>query len=187
MIELRKTLSIPATAKAIGRSEKSVIKKLKRMRDRAAGKLKPDPRDNWTQEQIEQLKSLRANTSVRMIAEITGRNIKTLEGMIARHCGPLDAAEKLKRKRGEWSGGKVKRPRVSGHPHTDHKTRARKAVAKAIASGRLVRQPCEVCGEKNGEAHHPDHNRHLEVKWLCPKHHRAADKAIQTPPAVGSS
>ena len=49
---------------------------------------------------------------------------------------------------------------------------ARTATMKAIASGRLVRQPCEVCGTaEKVEAHHDDYTKALEVRWLCVVHH----------------
>lgn len=51
-------------------------------------------------------------------------------------------------------------------------TRAQKAAHKAIVSGKLVRQPCEVCGEEKVHAHHDDYTKPLEVRWLCPSHHR---------------
>lgn len=54
-------------------------------------------------------------------------------------------------------------------------------ASKAIARGRLVPQPCEVCGrmEKHSDgrssvhAHHDDYNKPLEVRWLCDQDHRA--------------
>jgi hypothetical protein len=36
--------------------------------------------------------------------------------------------------------------------------------------GKLVEQPCEVCGAK-AEMHHPDYSKPLEVRWLCTRHH----------------
>lgn len=49
---------------------------------------------------------------------------------------------------------------------------ARVATQKAMASGRLVRQPCEVCGtSEKVEAHHDDYTKPLEVRWLCVTHH----------------
>ena len=48
---------------------------------------------------------------------------------------------------------------------------ARKAVARAIAAGKLVRQPCCRCGSAQAEAHHEDYSRPLDVVWLCHPHH----------------
>lgn len=52
---------------------------------------------------------------------------------------------------------------------------ARQAVYRAVMSGRLVRQPCEVCGATVTHAHHDDYAKQLEVRWLCPTHHAEAD------------
>lgn len=51
-------------------------------------------------------------------------------------------------------------------------------VTQAIQSGRLVRQPCEVCGELEVEGHHDDYSRPLEVRWLCPSHHHLRHSEI---------
>ena len=51
------------------------------------------------------------------------------------------------------------------------KTSARKAVYYAIKTGKLVRQPCQVCGDPKTEAHHEDYSRKLDVTWVCRKHH----------------
>ena len=40
----------------------------------------------------------------------------------------------------------------------------------ALKSGRLLPQPCFVCGE-DAQAHHADYGNPLGVTWLCPKHH----------------
>jgi hypothetical protein len=45
-------------------------------------------------------------------------------------------------------------------------------VTTAVRAGRMVRQPCEVCGEPKTHAHHDDYSKPLDVRWLCPKHHR---------------
>lgn len=55
------------------------------------------------------------------------------------------------------------------------KYRARRAVRRAMLSGVLRRQPCEVCGLKTSEAHHEDYSKPLQVRWLCRRHHRAAE------------
>src|ERR1700691_3817842 len=59
------------------------------------------------------------------------------------------------------------------HPE---KSRARGVVSKAIKSGRLVREPCRVCGNPKSEAHHEDYSKPLEVIWLCLEHHREHHK-----------
>jgi hypothetical protein len=48
---------------------------------------------------------------------------------------------------------------------------ARKLAAKAIRSGALTRQPCQVCGEPYAVAHHEDYDQPLAVEWLCRSHH----------------
>lgn len=49
---------------------------------------------------------------------------------------------------------------------------ARLAVRRAIEAGTLVRQPCEQCGAAPAHGHHDDYSKPLEVRWLCPTHHR---------------
>lgn len=55
------------------------------------------------------------------------------------------------------------------------KNKVKRAVhiitGKAIRDGKLVKQPCEVCGKKKVQAHHDDYNFPLSVRWLCIKHH----------------
>jgi len=45
------------------------------------------------------------------------------------------------------------------------------AVRYAVKTGKLVKTPCEVCGEEKVEGHHPDYSRPLDVVWLCRQHH----------------
>jgi len=51
------------------------------------------------------------------------------------------------------------------------KTSAHNRVAKALRSGKLVKQPC-WCGDKKSHAHHQDYTKPLDVMWLCQKHHK---------------
>jgi hypothetical protein len=75
----------------------------------------------------------------------------------------------------------IKENQPKARKRNPQKYRARSAVARAIRSGSLVRQSCEVCGNAKSEAHHPDYSRPLDVKWLCRKHHRIEHGAyIQT-------
>ena len=51
------------------------------------------------------------------------------------------------------------------------KYKAQKAASNAIRDGRLLKQPCEVCGDKTVQAHHDDYSKPLAVRWLCVTHH----------------
>lgn len=77
----------------------------------------------------------------------------------------------------------VKRPEVRAmrveqarHRYRDPvenlKARVRAITRDRINRGKLVRQPCEVCGEIKVDAHHDDYSKPLEVRWLCRLHHR---------------
>jgi hypothetical protein len=64
--------------------------------------------------------------------------------------------------------------------------RAQSAVYRALKSGALVKpDACEECGLPASEAgkrglhgHHADYDKPLEVRWLCPKCHRAEPSAV---------
>jgi hypothetical protein len=54
--------------------------------------------------------------------------------------------------------------------------KAHDTVNNAIRDGKLVRKPCEVCGNEKSQAHHEDYSKPLEVVWLCKPHHFEADE-----------
>ena len=60
---------------------------------------------------------------------------------------------------------------AAAHGTAEHH-KARRKVRTAIESGRLQRLPCEQCGAVPAQAHHDDYSRPLDVRWLCPRHHR---------------
>ncbi len=45
------------------------------------------------------------------------------------------------------------------------------AVQRALVSGTLQRQGCEVCGRDVVDAHHDRYDEPLNVRWLCRRHH----------------
>jgi hypothetical protein len=51
------------------------------------------------------------------------------------------------------------------------KSSARHKVWEAIKKGKLIRLPCEKCGNPKSQAHHEDYSKPLKVMWLCPMHH----------------
>ena len=64
--------------------------------------------------------------------------------------------------------------RTAARNRTDLKeAKARAAARNAVKTGKIVKQPCEKCGEPKTQAHHTDYDKPLDVTWLCHKHHRA--------------
>lgn len=59
------------------------------------------------------------------------------------------------------------------------KYQAHLAVQRAIRSGALVPQPCEMCGAIKASAHHDDYSKQLDVRWLCHKCHMAWHSKIR--------
>lgn len=54
-----------------------------------------------------------------------------------------------------------------------NKYRAHNMVNNAIRDDKLFKEPCEICGETEGvHAHHDDYAKPLNVRWLCPVHHK---------------
>ena len=60
-------------------------------------------------------------------------------------------------------------------PERDRKKERVRAKTRALIElGQLSPGTCKVCGATDVQAHHPDYdapNAHLEVEWLCVKHH----------------
>lgn len=44
-----------------------------------------------------------------------------------------------------------------------------------LRAGKLIEEPCRICGNIKAEAHHEDYSKPLDVVWLCNKHHKEAD------------
>ena len=53
--------------------------------------------------------------------------------------------------------------------------KARYTLRNAVRLGKVIRQPCEACGDPKSGGHHDDYNKPLEVRWLCPRHHFEAE------------
>lgn len=72
--------------------------------------------------------------------------------------------------------GVVYRDKLTMLAKYPEKTIARDIYRKAVMSGKLLRMPCEVCGNVKSEGHHADYSKPLEVIWLCRQHHAQIDK-----------
>lgn len=63
------------------------------------------------------------------------------------------------------------------------KSRARSAVQYAIKKGKLVKLPCQVCGNPKSDAHHYlgySKEHRLDVVFLCRTHHAIVDKELKS-------
>ena len=58
--------------------------------------------------------------------------------------------------------------------------RAGNAIVTELRAGRMIRQPCELCGEVKVDGHHDDYDKPLEVRWLCRVHHVQLHVAART-------
>lgn len=56
---------------------------------------------------------------------------------------------------------------------------AHSSVARAIRSGKLIRQPCSRCNDPKSVAHHEDYEKPLEVIWLCQPCHKQRHKELK--------
>ncbi len=65
--------------------------------------------------------------------------------------------------------------------------RAQTKITNALASGKLKRKPCEVCGNPVSEGHHDDYDKPLEVRWLCSKHHGLCHRSLSPSSSLGGT
>ena len=56
--------------------------------------------------------------------------------------------------------------------------RCHNAVARAVRSGKLRKQSCEMCGALKTLAHHENYDDPLNVRWLCQPCHKARHKEL---------
>lgn len=68
-------------------------------------------------------------------------------------------------------GSAQRRAAAAWAERNPEKIRAQQLAGNAIRDGRLLKEPCEVCGNERVDAHHDDYSKPLDVRWLCRKHH----------------
>ncbi len=77
-------------------------------------------------------------------------------------------AEYQKTERGKEAVRRARQSFIKHHPKTRE---APIAVGNAVRDGKLIKMPCEICGNTNAHGHHDDYNKPLDVRWLCVTHH----------------
>lgn len=81
---------------------------------------------------------------------------------------------------GNWKGGRTKNTYQNYRKPWKEKNRekvlAQTRLQRAVKAGKITRQPCEVCGSINVDAHHEDYTKPFDVQWLCRKHHVLANQ-----------
>jgi hypothetical protein len=61
---------------------------------------------------------------------------------------------------------------------------AHSALHSGLRRGLVTKLACEMCGSEKTDAHHPDYDRPLAVRWLCRRHHVLAHReAVHKRPA----
>jgi len=109
--------------------------------------------------------TMRMKLGIRIQGELLSKRLATLNGL------RMD-----KEHNPNWKGGISKdhvRYKKRFREKYPEKARAHDLVAQAIRSNKLVRLPCETCGDKNVHAHHKDYSKPFQVTWLCPPCHRS--------------
>jgi len=72
------------------------------------------------------------------------------------------------RRRGGWAGMSAEEKM---------KATARRAVNHRLERGKMVKMPCEICGNPEVQMHHHkgyEGENAFDIQWLCLTHHRAA-------------
>jgi hypothetical protein len=103
------------------------------------------------------------------------KNAEWRESEIERH------REKSRRYRAQGKSASqeaIRKAQAKWHAANQHKIKAHTKVRNALCDGKLIRKPCEVCGELRAQAHHDDYSKPLDVRWLCTKHHAEAHVEI---------
>ncbi len=66
-------------------------------------------------------------------------------------------------------------------PEGKERQAAKNAVKYAIRTGKLVREPCFICGSEESVAHHSSYAKdmRLVVTWLCTPHHNEIHNPVE--------
>lgn len=90
-------------------------------------------------------------------------------------CGePLEQSRRTQRycKKCHAESMRLLRPKHSElYPEAKKRANARAYAKVYLRRGKLIKQPCIVCGDEDSQMHHADYDKPLDVIWYCRKHH----------------
>lgn len=56
---------------------------------------------------------------------------------------------------------------------------ARTKLRYAVKTGKVIKLPCEMCGDIKSQGHHSDYSKPLDVQWLCDLHHKHVEGKLK--------
>ena len=120
-------------------------------------------KDRWSKKNVEKMREYR-----RRYYEKNGPPAKSGSSTynptaVARHYAKIKDTEKYK----EFMKAHRKKM-LEKYPE---KYAARRKLRDAVKYGKMVRKPCEKCGNEKSHGHHEDYSKPLDVIWLCHKCH----------------
>lgn len=103
------------------------------------------------------------------------RDSNGLRYTYCRHCQSermskyyLGNKDRLRQYKSQW---RREHPKRYVYQPYDEAASARRKLFHAVHTGKVEKEPCEVCGVGDTRGHHEDYSKPLEVRWLCPLHH----------------
>jgi hypothetical protein len=88
---------------------------------------------------------------------------------------------------GNWKGGISKefyRYKLTQKARYPEKLHARNMTYTWIRRGKIIKEPCCICGDINSVAHHENYSKPKEITWLCREHHKQLHKSLPSTSAA---
>lgn len=111
-----------------------------------------------------------------------GKEVRRKEAINARLSGKKQERQKRyeKTEKAKLADKRYEQKRYQS-PNGKARQAAKNAVKYAIRTGKLVKQPCFICGLEESVAHHSSYARdmRLAVTWLCTPHHNEIHNPVE--------
>lgn len=65
-------------------------------------------------------------------------------------------------------------------PEQKIKDNCRSYAGVYLRRGKILKEPCKICGDLNSQMHHEDYSKPLLIQWYCRKHHLEHHKNLLT-------